>query len=73
MIKIIWYYSGTHRNLSHYWRGVMDGNKRVAICGRKIPNSGDDTACPQNEKPECHDCNTIYQFNKDILEHRTFI
>jgi hypothetical protein len=60
-LKVIWNYTGKYPTTSHYWRGDMDGHKRVALCGRKIPHSGDDLTCPQNELPECKDCQAIYR------------
>ena len=62
-MDIIWAYNGKYRTLSHWWRGSTYGNKRIALCGRKVSNTGDDSTCPQNEHPECNDCNAIALYN----------
>jgi len=58
--KIVWAYTG-RGNKSHYLDELKTTitKKRYSMCGRIIPNTGDDLSCPSNEPCECKMCNRL--------------
>lgn len=58
---IIWSYAGNYSTRSHYLATKLSPELRFSVCGRIIPNTGDDMSCPQNEPCECKACNKLIE------------
>jgi len=52
-MRVIWAYTGRRPTVSHGWDGTLVGTKRKALCGRLIPNTGDDDAVSTVECGTC--------------------